>query len=117
MQPYVAIIKATGANYTSLVAAIKRLGITSRLTNNSAIIKKAKWVILPGVGSADYAMNELAKKQLINVIKTLKQPVLGICLGMQLLCSDSEEGDVNCLNIIPLKVQRLKTKQVLPHMG
>lgn len=113
----IAIIAAVGANFTSIQAALKRQKVSSIVTNDPSVIVNAKGVILPGVGNAKYAMSEIYKQGLNDVIKSLTQPVLGICLGQQLLCSFSEEGDVPCLDIIPLRVARIQNVRVVPHNG
>jgi glutamine amidotransferase len=113
----IAIIAAVGANFTSIQAALKRQKVSSIVTNDPSVIVNAKGVILPGVGNAKYAMSEIYNQGLNDVIKSLTQPVLGICLGQQLLCSFSEEGDVPCLDIIPLRVARIQNVRVVPHNG
>ncbi len=115
----IAIIEGCGANFASVQFALERLGKKSILTTDAKIIQAASHVILPGVGHAKYVMAELKKLALIDVIKGLTQPVLGICLGMQILHEHSEEGDVACLGIIPGVVKPLpkKTGFTLPHMG
>ncbi len=115
----IAIIEGCGANIASVQFALERLGKKSVLTHDAAIIKTADYVILPGVGTAQQAMQQLQTYQLINIIRELKQPVLGICLGMQLLYDYSEEGNVDCLGIIPGKIQKFPTDAnlIIPHMG
>ena len=115
----IAIIDSGGANIASLVYALKRLNTSSILTTDSEIIKNADRVLLPGVGAAKDAMYKLKKAGLVDVIKNLKQPVLGICLGMQLLSDFSEEENVECIGVIPGAASKLKaspTKPV-PNMG
>jgi glutamine amidotransferase len=97
----VAIIDSGGANITSLLSAFERLGVAPELTADAHQIRGAARVLLPGVGAARDAMSRLNKANLVDVIRDLTQPVLGICLGMQLLCERSEEDDVECLGIIP----------------
>jgi glutamine amidotransferase len=113
------IIDSGGANIASVIFALERLGIKGVLTSDPQIIKSASRVILPGVGAAKEAMKKLESVGLIDCIRSLTQPVLGICLGMQLLFSYSEEGDVGLLNIIPGQVKRLPEAENLPvpHMG
>ncbi len=113
------IIIDTGcANLTSLKFALERLTNDVLVTDDPAIISSASRVFLPGVGSAGYAMGILEQKGLIPVIQNLTQPLLGICLGMQLLTSGSTEGDVACLDLIPGQVQALQAEGWrLPHMG
>ena len=115
----IAVIDVCGNNLTSLGNALKRLGYTYKLTHDAADIMTASQVIIPGVGAAKPAMQALLKYDLVKVIKSLNQPVLGICLGMQLLFDYSEEGNVNCLGLIPGVIKRLPVKahQPVPHMG
>jgi len=114
-----AVIKASGSNFASLNFALNRLGVEACFTNDKAIIEQADRVILSGVGHAKTAMAKLQQLQLINVIKNLQQPVLGICLGMQLLYQFSEEGDCELLGLIPGRLKRFNPKGGLtvPHMG
>lgn len=114
------IIDTNCANLTSVKFAIERLGINPIISDNAHTILSADKLILPGVGTADFAMNEIKNKNLIEVIRQVKKPLLGICLGMQLLGSDSEEGKDNkiqTLNIINTPTQKLNTHLPLPHMG
>lgn len=106
-------------NLKSICFSLDRIGATYELTNNKEQIQNAQRVLLPGVGEASTAMAELEKLDLIETIKALKVPVLGICLGMQLLCESSEEGNVNCLNIIPVKAKKFIPKGDIkvPHTG
>ena len=115
----VAVIDSGGANLGSVVQALNRLGAESLLTRDAAEIQSATHVILPGVGAAAAAMQALAEAQLIEPLRRLTQPVLGICLGLQLLFERSEEGDVDCLGLIPGQVKSLpKNPELrLPHMG
>ncbi len=115
----IAIIEGCGNNVASLQFALERLGVDSQLTADPEVIKQASHVILPGVGHAQYAMQKLNACGLVEVIRNLKQPVLGICLGMQLLYEASAESDLPCLGIIPGKIQRLPQKlgYSIPHMG
>ncbi|MBM4253909.1 MAG: imidazole glycerol phosphate synthase subunit HisH [Deltaproteobacteria bacterium] len=115
----IAIVDTGGANLKSVVNALERLGASHCLTSNPVQIAGADQVILPGVGAAREAMRRLDAAQLIPVLRNLKQPVLGICLGMQLLFESSEEGDVACLGLIPGRVVRLKDDPLarVPHMG
>lgn len=113
----IAIIDAGGANFASIQAALYRLQVRSIVTSEPAIIANASKVILPGVGAAAHAMDLIRNKGLYDVMRSLKQPVLGICLGQQILCASSEEGDVDCLGIIPLRVQKLQDVRIIPHMG
>ncbi len=113
----VAIIKYNAGNVCSVDYALRRLGVEAVITDDKEIISKSDKVIFPGVGSADSAMAYLRERGLDTFIKKLKQPVLGICLGMQLMCSFSEEGDVDCMGIFPVKVRRFEPKMKVPHMG
>ena len=114
---FIAIIDGGGANFTSVQAALDRLNIKSVVTADPSVIVQASHVILPGVGAAGYAMKLLNEKKLSAVIREIKQPLLGICLGQQLLCESSDEDDVKCLGLIPLKVVKLDRVRVVPHMG
>jgi glutamine amidotransferase len=115
----VAIVANGGANIASLRFALDRLGATSELTSDPAVLRGAPRVILPGVGAAGHAMQRLRTLGLVDVIPTLTQPVLGICLGMQLLFESSDEDDTTCLGLIPARVARLEPRPGLPvpHMG
>ena len=115
----VAIIDSGGANIASVRFALHRLGVRSTLTNDVAVIQSASHVLLPGVGAAKDAMSRLKDAGLIDVIRSLKQPVLGICLGMQLLCEGSEEEDTECLGLLPGIARRLpaSTECPVPNMG
>jgi glutamine amidotransferase len=110
----VAIIDSGGANIASLLFALQRLGFDAGLTTDADVIRGADRVILPGVGAAADAMQRLRDSGLVDVIRGLQQPVLGICLGMQLLAEASEEEDVDCLGIIPGVVRRLRVAPGLP---
>jgi glutamine amidotransferase len=100
------IVKYNAGNIQSVLFALERIGAAARVTDDKEEIKSADKVIFPGVGEASSAMNYLKERSLDKVIKDLRQPVLGICLGMQLLCSFSEENDTDCLDIIPVTVKR-----------
>lgn len=115
----VAIIDSGGANIASLLYAFERLGIRAVLTTDERVIRDAERVVLPGVGAARDAMDRLADAGLIDVIRDLAQPVLGICLGMQLLAEASEEEDVRCLGILPGTAQKLGVAPgyPVPNMG
>jgi glutamine amidotransferase len=112
-----AIIDGCGSNISSIQFALQRLGVNSQLTRDRAAIQAADQVILPGVGHAQPAMQALQDYQLVDTIRSLNQPVLGICLGMQLLYERSAEGNVDCLGIIPGCVEKLPSEAILPHMG
>ena len=115
----VAIIDSGGANIASLLFAFERLGINAGLTADAATIRSADRVVLPGVGAARDAMQRLGDAGLIDVIRGLEQPVLGICLGMQLLCEASEEEDVDCLGIVPGVARKIAASDgfAVPNMG
>jgi glutamine amidotransferase len=115
----VAIIDSGGANIASLLIAFERLQTKAILTSDADVIKNAGRVLLPGVGAAKDAMARLIDLKLVDVIRDLKQPVLGICLGMQLLCEASEEEDVECLGVIPGTAKKLPPKpdHPVPNMG
>jgi glutamine amidotransferase len=115
----VAVVDGGGANIASLMFALERLGHHGLLTTDAATIRGADRVILPGVGAARAAMERLAAYGLDALLPTLTQPVLGICLGLQLLFEASEEDDTRCLGIIPGTVRRLPASPDLPvpHMG
>lgn len=116
----VAIIDYNAGNVQSVKFALERLGINGILTNDYKEILGADKVIFPGVGEANSTMIQLQKLGLDKVIPNLKQPVLGVCLGMQLMCSHSEENDTSCLNIIEQKVFRFQPTSKLvkvPHVG
>jgi glutamine amidotransferase len=113
------IIDSGGANLASLQFAFERLGEKAHVTADPGEIRSALRVILPGVGSAADAMERLHKKGLVKLLPSLTQPVLGICLGMQLLFAQSEEGDTECLGILPDTARRLQPApgRPVPHMG
>lgn len=115
----VAIIDSGGANIASLLYAFERLETEALLTTDAAVIAAAERVILPGVGAARDAMQRLQDASLVDVIRGLTQPVLGICLGMQLLCEASEEDDVECLGIVPGVARKLEVTEgfAVPNMG
>ena len=115
----VAIIESGGANFLSVVTALEKLGVDCEITHNSEKIKSADAVILPGVGSAGFAMQRLNDYGLYSVISALKQPVLGICLGMQLFYECSAEDNTKCLGIIPGQIQSFGQEDGIkvPHMG
>jgi len=110
----IAIIDSGGANIASLLYALERLGADAELTKDARTIRSAERVILPGVGAARDAMKRLDDAGLVDVIRELTQPVLGICLGMQLLCEASEEEDVRCLGIVPGIARKLPVERGLP---
>lgn len=115
----VAIIKYNAGNVYSVNHALKRLGIEAELTDDKESLLKADKIIFPGQGEASNTMNYLREHQLDQLIKDLKQPVLGICIGMQLLCEHSEEGNTDCLGIFPTTVKKFipAKGEKVPHMG
>jgi glutamine amidotransferase len=115
-----AIVDSGGANIASVRFALERLGVQSELTADPAVIRAAERVILPGVGSASEGMKRLRAKGLVECVRSLTQPVLGVCLGMQLLFEESEEdGGIETLGLIPGKVALLPSSPgiTVPHMG
>ena len=113
----VAIIDYGAGNLHSVMYALERLGVDPIITDNKSVLSSADLVIFPGVGHAQAAMKALHAKELVDFIPTLKQPVLGICLGMQLMCRHTEEGDVDGLGIFDVDVLRFKGDFKVPHMG
>lgn len=116
----VAIIKYNAGNIYSVDYALKRLGITPVITAEPELLKTADKVIFPGVGEASTTMEHLKSHNLDKVIKDLKQPTLGICLGMQLMCRFSEEGNADCLGIFDTEVKKFipqKHEDKVPHIG
>jgi len=108
------IIASGGANLASLCFALERLGCDAPVTEDAAVIRAASHVLLPGVGAARDAMQRLAAANLVDVIPELRQPVLGICLGMQLLFTASAEDDAACLGVIPGRAERFSGGPQLP---
>lgn len=116
----VAIVKYNAGNIYSVDYALKRLGITPVVTADPEVLNKADKVIFPGVGEAFTTMKHLHESGLDRIIRELKQPVLGICLGMQLMCNYSEEGNTQCLGIFDTEVKLFvpqKHEDKVPHMG
>lgn len=113
----VAIIKYNSGNVLSVLYALKRLGVNASLTDDFEEIQRADKVIFPGQGEASTAMQYLKARNLDQLIKELKQPFFGICLGQQLLCSHSEENDTECLGIFPIKVKKFPPLDKVPHVG
>ncbi|GAB2500871.1 imidazole glycerol phosphate synthase subunit HisH [Arenimonas alkanexedens] len=113
------LVDSGGANIGSVRYALERLGVEAAMTADADIIRSADRVILPGVGAAAPAMARLNQLGLVPVLRELQQPLLGICLGMQLLFDGSEEGDVDCLGLIPGRVRRMPASAGVrvPHMG
>ncbi len=115
----VVLVDAGGTNIGSVRYALQRLGVDAALTADAETIRQADKVILPGVGAAGPGMARLRELGLVDLMRSLTQPVLGVCLGMQLLCERSEENDVACLGVVPTTVRRFVRKPGLrvPHMG
>jgi glutamine amidotransferase len=115
----VVLVDAGGTNIGSVRYALQRLGVDAALTADAAAIRAADKVILPGVGAAGPGMARLRELGLVELLRSLTQPVLGVCLGMQLLCAHSEEGDTACLDLIPAQVKHFTATPGLrvPHMG
>ena len=116
----VAVVKYNAGNIRSVDYALKRLGVEAVITADKEELQSADKVIFPGVGEAETTMNHLKATGLDELIKNLRQPVFGICLGMQLMCRHSEEGEVDCLNIFDVDVKRFvpqKHEDKVPHMG
>jgi glutamine amidotransferase len=113
----VAIIKYNSGNIQSVRFTLNRIGIEPTLTDSIEEIQSADKVIFPGVGEASYAMRYLNEKGLNKIIPNLKQPVLGICLGMQLMCKYSEEGNMDCLGIFKQEVKQFKGNLKIPQIG
>jgi glutamine amidotransferase len=113
----IAIIDYNAGNITSVKNALDRLGYESILTNRHEEIMSADKVIFPGVGNAVSAIKHLKNKGLDRTIRSLVQPTLGICLGLQLMCKHTEEGDVECLGIFDTDVKLFPLNDIVPHMG
>ncbi|QES87977.1 imidazole glycerol phosphate synthase subunit HisH [Rhizosphaericola mali] len=108
MSSNIAIVKYNAGNIRSVLFALERIGVEAEVTDDAKKLENADKVIFPGVGEASTAMNYLKEKNLDILIKNLKQPVLGICLGMQLMCAHSEENDTPCLGIFEEKVKKFE---------
>lgn len=114
----VVIVDAGGANIGSVRYALRRLGAEASLSSDAGVIRAATHVVLPGVGAAAPGMRRLREAGLIDVVRRLARPVLGVCLGMQLLFDHSDEGDVPCLGVLPGRLRRFDGADVrVPHMG
>jgi glutamine amidotransferase len=114
----VAIVKYNAGNTASVANALARVGVEPVITDDSEVLISADKVIFPGVGEASTAMNYLRGRKLDEVISSLQQPVLGVCLGMHLLCSSSDENDTECLGLLPYRARRFSGRGLkVPHMG
>lgn len=116
----VAVVKYNAGNIFSVVHALKRIGVEPLLTDSAQALRAADRVVFPGQGEASGAMHYLRERGLVDVIRSLRQPVLGICIGQQLMCRHSEEGDVDCLGIFDAEVKRFQPNRhedKIPHMG
>lgn len=113
----IAIIDYGAGNVKSVENAVRKLGFETIITSDFEEIRNAEKIIFPGVGEASTAMNYLKERNLDTLIPTLKQPFLGICLGQQLLCDFSEEGNSQCLGIFNLNVKEFPATDIVPHMG
>ena len=114
----IALIDYGAGNTASVSNILKELNADFILTNDKEKIESADKIILPGVGEASSAMNRISELNLIEILKSVEKPFLGICLGMQLLCESTEEGNASCLNIIPVVVKKFVLENLkIPHMG
>jgi len=113
----IAIIKYNAGNIRSVQNALTRIGQASIVTDDLTVLAEASKVILPGVGEAATAMQYLMERKLDRFILNTKRPFLGICLGLQLMCKHSEEGDTTCLGIFDTMVKKFSDKDKVPHMG
>jgi glutamine amidotransferase len=114
----IAVVKYNAGNIRSVTNAMHRLGVDAVVTDDPTLLREAEKVIFPGVGEASSAMRYLRERGLDEVLKNLNQPFLGICLGLQLMCKHSEEGDTECLGIFSEKVKRFpSSNEKVPHMG
>jgi glutamine amidotransferase len=113
----IAILKYNAGNIQSVRNAVNRLGFESRVTDNDNDLLKSDKVIIPGVGEAGSAMKYLRERKLDQTIVSLKQPVLGICLGLHLMCSFSDEGSTKCIGIFDAMVKKFPPFEKVPHMG
>jgi len=113
----VSIIKYNAGNVQSVLFALERIGINATVTDDVEVLQKSDKVIFPGVGEASSAMHYLKERKLDEVIVNLKQPVLGICLGMQLMCQHSEEGNTNCLGIFDNSIKLFEGDVKVPQIG
>jgi glutamine amidotransferase len=113
------IIKYNAGNIQSVLYALERIGVSAEVTDNIEKIMSADKVIFPGVGEASSAMKSLKENRLDELIRELKQPVLGICVGMQLLCNHSEENNTDCLGVVPVRVKKFPANRDIkvPQIG
>lgn len=112
-----AIVKYNAGNIQSVLYALERIGMEASVTDDHQELQKADKVIFPGVGEASTAMQYLTERGLDTLLKNLTQPVLGICLGMQLMCRHSEENDTNCLGIFDTQVKKFTINLKIPQIG
>lgn len=112
----IALIKYNAGNIQSVLFALERIGVEANVTDDEEQIRQADKVIFPGVGEASSAMRYLRERKLDKVISNLTQPVLGICLGMQLLCEHSEENNTQCLAIVPIRVRKFASPETNAHI-
>ena len=118
MSKEVAIIKYNAGNVASVMYALDRIGVKYIWTDDERQLRSAEKIIFPGVGEASTAMNYLREKGLDQLIPTLKQPVLATCIGMQLLCKNSEENNATCLGVFDVEIKRFQSKiHKIPHVG
>ena len=113
----IAIVKYNAGNIRSVQNALTRLGYESIITNDASELLNADKVIFPGVGEASSAMKYLTEKKLDKILVTIEKPMLGICLGLQLMCTYSEEADTTCLGIFDTNVKKFPNTGKVPHMG
>jgi glutamine amidotransferase len=113
----IALLKYNSGNVQSVIYALQRLGADPVLTDDAETLLKADKVIFPGVGAAGITMNYLKDRKLDEVIRKIEKPLLGICLGMQLLCKHSEENNTECIGIFDVQIKKFPPMQKVPHMG
>lgn len=113
----VAIVRYNAGNTRSIVNALERIGAHCTVTDDPDTLLSAERVIFPGVGEASSAMKFLKERGLDETLRAIKAPLLGVCLGLQLLCASSEEGNIECLGILPQRVRRFSLPRKVPHMG
>ena len=113
----IAIVQYNAGNISSVKNAVERLGYDCVISGDAQILRNASKVIFPGVGEASSAMSYLKERDLDKVIQSLTQPVLGICLGLQLLCKHTEEGNTDCMGIFDASVRKFPATDIVPHMG